>query len=152
MTQTKMVEIIVGSMLGASEYVAESLQEVLHQEGYQTRLHLQPVFSDIPKEGIWLLCSSTHGAGDYPDNIEQFAKCLVDQDLSKIRYLTVALGDTSYDTFCAAGKNLDTLMRKGNATPMADVYCIDVLEHTIPEEVAAPWLQNLIKESSLATG
>ena len=80
------IEIIVGSVLGASEYVADALAESLEQKGHSANIHLEPKLAEIPKEHIWLLCSSTHGAGDLPDNIQPFADELENTDVKGIRY------------------------------------------------------------------
>ena len=84
-------QIIVGSMLGGTEYVAEACEEVLQALGHQTKLHLQPDLAQISTNNqTWLICTSTHGAGDYPDNIQKFVSDLRsnDQDLSSVKLLT----------------------------------------------------------------
>ena len=63
------VQIIVGSMLGATEYVADAVEAELTPAGHQVTVHLQPDYNDIPESDFWLVCTSTHGAGDLPDNI-----------------------------------------------------------------------------------
>ena len=88
-----------GSVLGASEYVAEALAEKLQTMGHQTVLHLEPDFESIAKNDIWLVCSSTHGAGDLPDNIQTFADAVAENTLTALPYCVVSLGDSSYDTF-----------------------------------------------------
>lgn len=138
------VQIITGSMLGATEYVAEDLQARLQQAQIASELHFQPDVSQIPQTGTWIICSSTHGAGDLPDNIQSFATALPDLNLDQVRFLVIALGDSSYDTFCQAGKTLFSLMQKANATALTDLFCIDVLEHPIPEEIAGDWLEEQI--------
>lgn len=151
-TITSPVQIIVGSMLGATEYVAESLQNLLQQHSIESEIHFQPDFGQIPKRGTWLICSSTHGAGDLPDNIQQFASDLADvSSLSDISYLVIGLGDTSYDTFCQAGKTLFQLMQEKHSTPVKELFCIDVLEHTVPEETAEQWLAGVLEELEIAT-
>ena len=67
-------EIVVGSVLGASEYVADALQEVLLSHTHSAEIHLTPQLSDLDKDATWLICTSTHGAGDLPDNIQPFVK------------------------------------------------------------------------------
>ncbi|BDX08704.1 FMN-binding protein MioC [Planctobacterium marinum] len=136
------IEIITGSMLGATEYVAEQVQTELHQAGFNAEVHFQPDITQIRQSGIWVLCSSTHGAGDLPDNIQAFANALPDSDLSQIQFIVIALGDSSYDTFCQAGKTLYELMCKSGAKPLSELFCIDVLQHPMPEEVAGEWLAN----------
>ena len=135
-------EIIVGSMLGASEYVAEALAECLKARNIAGRLHLQPDFHKLDPTAIWLLCSSTHGAGDLPDNIQPFAAALQGTQLHDTRYLVVGLGDSSYDTFCFAAKQLDTLLADAGAHRLTSPLFIDVLTHPIPEEVAVEWFDD----------
>lgn len=146
------VQIIVGSMLGATEYVAESLQEILKQHQIESEIHFQPEFKKITQQGTWLICSSTHGAGDLPDNIQQFSKDITNTkssgELSKTQFAVVALGDTSYDTFCQAGKTLFKQMQDAQSKAIAEIYCIDVLEHAIPEEPACEWLTQLLTAGS----
>lgn len=138
------IEIITGSMLGATEYVAEQVQTELQQAGFKAELHFQPDIAQIRQSGTWIICSSTHGAGDLPDNIQAFAKALPDLDLSHVKFIVIALGDSSYDTFCQAGKTLYELMCNSGAKSLSDIFCIDVLQHPMPEEVAGEWLANQI--------
>lgn len=142
----KQIQIIVGSVLGASEYVAEAVAEKLQGLGFTTELHLQPEFDQIKQQDIWLICSSTHGAGDLPDNIQDFADSLQDQQLEGLPYAVISLGDSSYDTFCEGGSTLHRLMHKANARPLCEPFEIDVLQHPIPEDIAVEWLE---KNSSL---
>ena len=63
------ITLISGSTLGGAEYVAEHLAEKLEDAGFSTRTLHGPLLEDLPTDGVWLLISSTHGAGDLPDNI-----------------------------------------------------------------------------------
>lgn len=84
-------EIIVGSMLGATEYVADALAEELTNHDLNSRIHLTPDLSELDPQATWLICTSTHGAGDFPDNIHAFTKQLPQASLNQIRYLLVGL-------------------------------------------------------------
>lgn len=139
-------EIIVGSMLGASEYVADALAELLSP--HQVKIHLQPDFSQLDPQAYWLLCSSTHGAGELPDNIQAFAKQLMSAELKDTKFAVIALGDSSYDTFCEGGKQLAKLMLSANASQLGETYCIDVLEHPVPEETAIEWFSQWLIQHS----
>lgn len=61
------ITLISGST-GSAEYVAEHLAEKLEEAGYSTEIQHGPLVDDLQAEGIWLVISSTHGAGDIPDN------------------------------------------------------------------------------------
>ena len=68
-----MIDILVGSQMGAAEYVAEQVAETLVQAGYDVKLHLKPELDHLNQNHVWLVITSTYGAGDLPDNIQPFA-------------------------------------------------------------------------------
>jgi len=136
-------QIIVGSMLGGTEYVAEACQETLETLGHQVELHLQPVFDDINIDNqTFLICTSTHGAGEYPDNIQPFIQDLTDsdQDLSSVRFIVIGVGDSSYDTFCKAAKDISTLLKSKGCKKIIELKTLDMSEDIDPEDLAQQWL------------
>lgn len=136
-------QIIVGSMLGGSEYVAEACEETLTALGHDVELHFQPDFAQINSENqTWLICTSTHGAGDYPDNIQAFVTDLEKsvQDLSSVKFLTIGVGDSSYDTFCFAAKNLNKLLISKGCIELLPLTTLDMSEDIDPEERSQNWL------------
>jgi MioC protein len=139
-------EIIVGSVLGASEYVADALQEILLNYEHSAEIHLTPQLSELDQTAIWLICTSTHGAGDLPDNIQPFAEQLKTQTLST-PFLVVGLGDSSYDTFCHGSIHIENIMLKANAELLFPALHIDVLNHPIPEDAAVKWLKSWLKNN-----
>ncbi|MFT5814527.1 MAG: MioC protein [Psychroserpens sp.] len=136
-------QVIVGSMLGGSEYVAEACEETLIALGHQVELHFQPNFAQILNEKqTWLICTSTHGAGDYPDNIQAFVTDLEnsDQDLSSVNFLTIGLGDSNYDTFCYAAKNINKLLLSKGCNEKLPLITLDMSQDIDPEERSQTWL------------
>ncbi|GAA6186392.1 MULTISPECIES: FMN-binding protein MioC [Alteromonadaceae] len=140
-------EIIVGTMLGASEYVADALQETLEANGHSANIHLEPNIEEIPNEGKWLICTSTHGAGELPDNIQAFAKQIKNHSLDNVQFLVVGLGDSSYDTYCYGAKTMQELLHNSGATLLSPAFHIDVLNHPIPEEAAVEWLTSYLQQN-----
>ncbi|TPH13238.1 flavodoxin domain-containing protein [Litorilituus lipolyticus] len=146
------IQIIVGSMLGGTEYVAEACEEILESQNHSIDLHLTPNFSSIidrslqvnPSDKvIWLICTSTHGAGEYPDNLKAFVNDLVnsDQDLSTINFLTIAVGDSSYDTFCKAGKDINNILISKGCTEITSIKTLDMSQEIDPEDLAQQWIE-----------
>lgn len=148
-------QIIVGSMLGATEYVAEACEEQLTNFNHDVNLHLKPSFSAIldetfsndqslkeEKKSIWLICTSTHGAGDFPDNIQAFVEDLknCEQDLSSINFMIIAVGDSSYDTFCKAGHELNKLLLTKGCNELIAINTMDMSQDIDPEDLAQVWL------------
>lgn len=141
----KPIHFIVGTMLGSSEYVADHL-ETLAPKSSITQ-HLTPNLNDfdlsIPQ--TWIICTSTHGAGDFPDNIQQFVSQISEvKSLKNINYAVCALGDTNYDTFCQAGKTIEALLSDRSANSIADIALIDVSLGDIPEDMAQIWFESWI--------
>jgi MioC protein len=98
------ITLISGSTLGGAEYVAEHLAEKLEDAGFSTETLHGPLLEDLPTDGVWLLITSTHGAGDLPDNLQPLYDELLEQqpDLSNVRFGAVGIGSREYDTFCGA--------------------------------------------------
>ncbi|GAB2640774.1 FMN-binding protein MioC [Vibrio panuliri] len=142
-----MIHIITGSTLGGAEYVGDHLSDLLVDKGFKTTIHNQPNFAEIEPQGTWLIVTSTHGAGDYPDNIQPFIQALqaTPPKMSEVKYAVIAIGDSSYDTFCAAGKHAHELLEDIGGTPISDCLTIDVLAHPVPEDAAELWLQDHIE-------
>ncbi len=143
-----MIHIITGSTLGGAEYVGDHLSDLLNESSFETTIHNQPALEEVAVEGTWIIVTSTHGAGDYPDNIQPFIKALQNTppNTKQLKYAVVAVGDSSYDTFCAAGKHAYALLEDIGATPISDCFTIDVQEHPVPEDAAEEWLKTVIHQ------
>lgn len=131
--------ILVGSVLGAAEYVADALAESAQQAGYTTDIQLSPDLDSIKADATWVICTSTHGAGELPDNIQPFAEQLKQASLTGTQAYIIGLGDSSYDTFCHGALEMETLLQQAGATLLAEPLHIDVLNHPIPEDAAVEW-------------
>lgn len=140
-----MIEILVGSQMGAAEYTAEQVADTLVQAGYEVRLHLTPDLEQLTKNSTWLVITSTYGAGDLPDNIQPFADQLAQDrsDLTTVSYAVITLGDSSYDTFCLAGRKIEALLDAKSAISLGIKLDIDVLTADLPEDQALAWLPKL---------
>ncbi|MEM0912334.1 MAG: flavodoxin domain-containing protein [Pseudomonadota bacterium] len=132
-------EIIVGSVLGASEYVADAVDAFLLKKNHTCQIHLNPTLKDIPKDNTWIIICSTHGAGELPENIQPFANELDNCQLTN-QFLVIGLGDISYDTFCQGSITMQEKLEIAGAKIMISPLHIDVLNHPVPEEYAIEWL------------
>ncbi|MFM2606340.1 FMN-binding protein MioC [Vibrio chagasii] len=139
-----MIHIITGSTLGGAEYVGDHLNDLLEEQGHEITLHNQPEYNDISQQGFWLVVTSTHGAGEFPDNIKPFIAHLTKHapQLDKVRFAVIAIGDSSYDTFCAAGQAAHELLTKLGGQAISDCFSIDVLETPVPEDAAEEWFND----------
>lgn len=138
------LDLIVGSQMGSAEYVAEQVVESLKSHGIAVNLHEQPEL-EACQQTLWLVVTSTYGAGDYPENLLPFISALNDtSDLQDLRFAVIGIGDSSYDTFNYAALNLAALLKEKGATLLVDVEKIDVLQPDLPEDTAIAWLPKFI--------
>ncbi|HHF0996217.1 TPA: FMN-binding protein MioC [Haemophilus influenzae] len=139
--------ILSGSTLGGAEYVAEHLNDVLETQGFSTALFHGPNLSDIENEKIWLIVTSTHGAGELPDNLKPLFDELVDsqKDFSDVRFAVVGLGNSDYDTFCYAAEQVEQTLQAKSAVKICETLKIDVLKVDDQESYAEEWLPSFIE-------
>ena len=140
------ITLISGSTLGSAEYVAEHLAEKLEEAGFSTETLHGPELDELTLDGLWLIITSTHGAGDLPDNLQPLLEQIEEQkpDLSQVRFGAVGLGSSEYDTFCGAVRKLDQQLITQGAMRVGDILEIDVIQHEIPEDPAEIWVKNWI--------
>lgn len=137
------VTLISGSTMGSAEYVAEHMAEMLEELGHETEIQHGPKLDDLTLEGIWLVVSSTHGAGDLPENIQPLFDSIGESapDLSQVQFGSVGIGSSEYDTFCGAIHKIDALLIKQGAKRIGECLEIDVQQHEIPEDPAGEWVK-----------
>ncbi|MCH1931779.1 FMN-binding protein MioC [Shewanella sp. A25] len=136
------IAILVGTTLGSSEYIADEMQAQLTSLGHQADCYLDPNLDELSSYPLWIIVSSTHGAGDLPDNIQPFCKqvMLNNPDLSKVSFALCAIGDSSYDTFCHGPEKLIEAIEFCGAKAIVDKIQIDVQQDPVPEDPALAWL------------
>ncbi|BBG59882.1 flavodoxin [Providencia rustigianii] len=141
------VGIFVGTVYGNSLAVAEVAEEILAQQGHEVVVFDEPTLTDWQSynagDGVALVVTSTTGQGDLPDTIAPLFYEIKDVlgYQPELKYGLVALGDSSYDNFCGAGKQFDELLAEQSASRLGDILYIDATEVDAPEEFAKPWVQ-----------
>jgi MioC protein len=139
------LKILVGTMTGTAEMVAQEVQSVLEGSGHTvTTSPMDNLDASIfDGGGQFLICTSTYGQGDVPDNAQEFFVSLERDrpDLSAVNYGLIALGDLTYrDTFCEGGLRFDHLLTELGAHRVGEILKHDASSGTLPEEVAAQWI------------
>ncbi len=144
------IDILVATTSGNTEYLADQLAELLQQAGYTTTLHYEPDYSELLEsltdQSIWLCCIASHGAGDYADSMLDFAEQLHAEkpSLEQLKYAVIAVGDSCYDTFCAAGRDADAMFAILGAKRLISRLEIDMSQDD-PDEKSSTWLRSFIQ-------
>ncbi|KKO50119.1 flavodoxin [Arsukibacterium sp. MJ3] len=143
------IALIVGSVYGGAQYVAEQAEPLLASLGYEVALYEEANLDTVLgfEPDIWLVISSTTGQGDIPDNVFPFFSEVKNRFplLTGKRFAVIALGDSSYETFCSAGEQFRELLLDIQGLELAPMLRIDASETLEPETIALPWLTEQFK-------
>jgi MioC protein len=105
------------------------------------------------EDALYLICTSTYGSGDVPDNARALYDSLdnAPKYLGHVRYGVIALGDRTYlNTFCFGGKKFDERLQGLGAQRVGEVWCHDASAGTMPEELGTAWCREWLAQA-LAT-
>ena len=138
--------ILVGTMTGTAQLVAQELELSLDgdEANIKTVLLDGKDASVFAGGGLFLLCTSTYGQGDVPDNARQLWDSLQSSrpELGNVHYGLIALGDRTYaETFCFGGKKFDALLAELGAKRIGEPLIHDASSGTLPEEIALEWVK-----------
>jgi len=149
------LKILVGSMTGTAHSIAQAIQmdctelvariDVLPMDGIGVSVF------DVPGEDLlYLVCCSTHGSGDVPDNANGFYDSLdlEPRFLGHVRYGVIALGDQCYpDTFCGGGKKFDARLQDLGAQRIGELCCLDASSGHEPAIEAIRWCRQWLTQA-----
>ncbi|QAY77269.1 assimilatory sulfite reductase (NADPH) flavoprotein subunit [Sphingosinicella sp. BN140058] len=143
--QGRTLTILYGTETGNSRDLAKALAAAAAERGlspqiadmsdYKTRL--------LKDEQDLLVIVSTYGEGDPPQPSVGFFEFLEGKrapKLDKVRFSVLALGDSTYERYCEAGKRVDARLEELGATRIGDRVDCDIDY----DEPAAAWSQAVI--------
>jgi MioC protein len=137
--------ILVGTMTGNAQLVAQELELTLDDGNTHVTTRMMDGLDAgaFAAGGLYLICTSTYGQGDVPDNAKALYESLLSArpDLSQVQYGVIALGDRTYmDTFCNGGRRFDAILTELGARRIGDILSHDASSGTLAEEAAAAWI------------
>ncbi len=150
------ITILVGTMTGTAQLVAQELELAWGDDETQveTLLMEKADLSAFGREGVVLICTSTYGQGDVPDNAKAlYAELQAKRpDLAALRYGVFGLGDRTYaETFNFGGKRFDELLAELGAQRIGERVQHDASSGILAEEAAAEWGAEWLKLAREAT-
>ncbi|NRB03500.1 MAG: sulfite reductase subunit alpha [Rhodobacteraceae bacterium] len=149
--QAKPLDILYGTQTGNAEEVANEAAALAKAKGFTPRVdELDAVDMDrlAGMENL-IIVISTYGEGEMPDNAHMFWDALSASTaprLEELQYGVLALGDTSYEYFCQAGKVIDTRLEQLGARRLGARVDCDVDY----EDAATAWLTDVMPEGGPA--
>ena len=154
------LKILVGTMTSTSDYVAQAIQmdcaDLVSDIEIEMmdNLDITTFSAENAKDAIYLICTSTYGQGDVPDNARALYESMnaAPQFLGHIKYGVIALGDRTYlQTFCFGGKKFDERLTDLGAQRLGEMYLHDASTGTLPEEEGTAWCRTWLAEALQST-
>lgn len=142
------IKILVGTMTGTAEMVAEDMQAAIDAESErEAEIVLmddldETAFDDA--DAVYLIVTSTYGQGEVPDNALDFYEALEEKtpDLSDIRFGVFGLGDSTYaDTYNQGGERFEKLLLKLGARRIGERFAHNASGGDLPEDAGVEWVK-----------
>ena len=134
-----------GTDMGNAEDAAMTFTEMLETVGIEAEaIELNQIdVAELRSATHFIAVTSTFGDGEFPDNATLFWEAISAETerLEHLGFAVLALGDTSYDLFCHAGKLLDERLEALGATRIAERVDIDGFY----EQPAKAWSTDVVK-------
>lgn len=145
-SRQRTLTILHGSETGNSAALARALHEAFRSKGIESSLVDMADYKlrKLKDEQDLVIITSTHGEGDPPFSgmgFFEFVEGRKAPQLPDLRYAVLALGDSTYEFFCEAGKRLDRRLAELGAARLKDRVDCDVDY----DEPAAAWSGSLVE-------
>ncbi len=150
------LKILYGSQTGTAEGLAYETAERAQAKGFEAEvLELDSCEAEqLLSAKRVLVITSTYGDGEMPDNAQSFWSTITAETapkLSGISYSVCALGDTNYETFCTAGREIDERLGALGASKLRDRVDCDVDYEDLYEQWVEESLSALLSEEGEET-
>lgn len=124
------VLVAFASQTGSAEQLALHTAQSLRRAGMAVRVAPlgQVRDRDLLATRLALFVVSTTGEGDAPDSAAAFAQQMAasaSPSLARLRFGVLALGDRSYQQYCAFGHALQAWLQRRHAQPLFDLIDVD---------------------------
>ena len=150
------IYILYGSQTGNAAEIAKITYEMMKERNL-TNAEICTSLDDYIKDtnldnlntmtNLIVVCSTT-GNGDVPDNASKFWRKIKSRKLNSnllegVSYTVLALGNSNYDQFCHAGKQIFKRLGELGARPFQSLVCVDEVGDM--EENVEQWMNTTIK-------
>ena len=141
------IALLYGSETGNGRQLAEEFAQRLSAKGFAVRPCSMEGYKprQLANEKVLLLITSTHGDGEPPQGAKDFFEFVEGPKaprLEGVRFAVLALGDSTYEKYCEAGKKLDRRLEELGAVRLVPRKDCDV-DYDV---LAGQWMDDVIAQ------
>lgn len=149
------LKILVGTVTGNAMSVAQAIQ--LDCTDLVADIAIVPMdgldIGVFEQDALFLVCTSTTGAGDVPDNAQALYASLLSEPryLGSVRYGLIALGDAGAHaaTFAEGGLKFDAALQDLGARRIGEVFTHDASGDAEAEPAAVAWCRAWLTQARI---
>lgn len=150
-TGAGVITVLFGSETGNSKDLAAEVAAAAGEKGLTVKIADMADYKprSLKEERTLLVIASTHGEGDPPQTALDFFEFLEGRKapkLPELRFSVLALGDSTYEHYCGAGRRVDERLAELGAERLAERVECDVDY----EDDAAAWIAKVVEELAAA--
>lgn len=152
---SRVITILFASETGNSRELADSLSEAARGRGLEPRVSDVADYKvrSLKEEQDLLVIAATHGEGDPPQTALDFFEFLEGRKAPKLaglRFSVLALGDSTYEHYCSAGRRVDERLAELGGERLAERVECDVDY----DDAAEAWIESVVEQlaADLETG
>lgn len=143
------IQLIVGTVNGEAWKAAQGAAAILGKLGHTAEVNEETTPQDLARdsEEILLVCCSTTGDGEVPQNLYPVYSTLDAEvmDLTGRKYGVIALGDRGFPRFAHAGFLMEDALYRSGARRVGEVLTIDAQVEDRPPLAAALWARDWVE-------
>ncbi len=140
------IQLIVGTVNGTAWKSAQGAAAILDKLGHNPVVNEETTAQDLARdpEEVLLICCSTTGDGEVPQNIYPIYTALDNEsiDLAGRKYGVIALGDRGFPRFAHAGFLMEDALYRCGARRIGEMLTIDAQVEDRPPLAAAMWARD----------
>ena len=150
------LKILVGTVTGTAEFAAQAIELDCADlvESIEVTLMDGLSIDAFSESALYLICTSTYGAGDVPDNAQALYASLDAEPrfLGDVRYGIYTLGDNGAHaaTFGFAGRLFDERLQGLGAKRLGEIGMHDASDGSVAEEEAVAWCRTWLVQALAA--
>ena len=142
------INLLYGTQSGTAEFLCEDLEAALTEHDCNVASLESRGPADLKSDDLHVFVIASYSTGDVTGTAQVFLDTLEEDkpDLTGHRFAVFGLGDQTFDTYNEGSEKMMQALLACKATMIGERGLFDASSADMPEDVATPWLKDLLGE------